>query len=86
MDKGLISRASIRLIKVGFLKKNNSDSDRRSHSLELTKKGKKIFEELKDIKKNRYSKLVKNLSEEEIINLNRLLDKITSNSELNLIK
>ena len=69
-----------------ILKKTNSEIDKRSHSLELTSKGKKIFEEIKEKKKNRYSKLVKDLSESEIIQLNLLLDKITSNSEVNLIK
>ncbi len=86
MDKGLISRASIRLINMKILKKTNSEIDKRSHTLELTSKGKKIFEEIKDTKRNRYSKLVKNLSENEVIQLNILLDKITSNSEVNLIK
>ena len=86
MDKTLISRASIKLIRMKILKKTNSEIDKRSHSLELSSNGKKIFEELKDAKKNRYSKLVKDLSESEIIQLNLLLDKITSNSEVNLIK
>ena len=69
-----------------ILKKTNSETDKRSHSLELTNKGRKIFEELKNAKKNRYTKLVKDLSESEVIQLNILLDKITSNSEINLIK
>ena len=86
MDKTLISRASIKLIQMKILKKTNSETDKRSHSLELTNKGKKIFDKLKDEKKNRYTKLVKNLSESEVIQLNTLLDKITSNSEINLIK
>ena len=86
MDKTLISRASIRLLQMKILKKTNSETDKRSHSLELTNKGRKIFEELKNAKKNRYTKLVKDLSESEVIQLNMLLDKITSNSEINLIK
>ena len=86
MDKTLISRASIRLLQMKILKKTNSETDKRSHSFELTNKGRKIFEELKNAKKNRYTKLVKDLSESEVIQLNILLDKITSNSEINLIK
>ena len=86
MDKTLISRASIRLLQMKILKKTNSETDKRSHYLELTNKGRKIFEELKNAKKNRYTKLVKDLSESEVIQLNILLDKITSNSEINLIK
>ena len=86
MDKTLISRASIRLLQMKILKKTNSETDKRSHSFELTNKGRKMFEELKNAKKNRYKKLVKDLSESEVIQLNILLDKITSNSEINLIK
>ena len=86
MDKTPISRASIRLLQMKILKKTNSETDKRSHSFELTNKGRKIFEELKNAKKNRYTKLVKDLSESEVIQLNILLDKITSNSEINLIK
>ena len=86
MDKGFISRASIKLIKYGILRKINSITDKRSHTLELTSKGKKIFAELRDLKKKRYQKLVGNLTNEQVILFNKILDKIMSNSEINLIK
>ena len=86
MDKGFISRASIKLIKIGILKKINSPTDKRSHTLELTSKGKKIFFELRELKKKRYQKLVGNLTNEQILLFNQILDKIMSNSEINLIK
>lgn len=86
MDKGFISRASIKLIKLGILKKINSPTDKRSHTLELTVKGKKIFLELRELKKRRYHKLIGNLTNDQIINFNKILNQIMSNTEINLIK
>ena len=86
MDKGLISRASINLIKMKILKKINSKIDKRSHTLELTKYGKKIYQELYSLKRDRYQKLTKNLSIDDLNNFQKLLDKITSNSEIYSIK
>lgn len=86
MDKGFISRASIKLINFGILNKINSPTDKRSHTLELTPKGKKIFIELRELKRKRYQKLIGNLTNEQVIFFNRILDKVTSNSEINLIK
>ena len=86
MDKGFISRASIKLIKLGILRKINSPTDKRSHTLELTVKGKKIFLELRELKKRRYHKLIGNLTNDQIINFNKILNQIMSNSEINLIK
>lgn len=86
MDKGFISRASIKLIKLGILRKINSPTDKRSHTLELTVKGKKIFSELRELKKRRYHKLIGNLTNDQIINFNKILNQIMSNTEINLIK
>ncbi len=86
MDKGFISRASIKLIKLGILRKINSPTDKRSHTLELTVKGKKIFLELRELKKRRYHKLIGNLTNDQIINFNKILNQIMSNTEINLIK
>ena len=86
MDKGLISRASINLIKMKILKKINSKIDKRSHTLELTRSGKKIYQELYLQKRNRYKKLTENLSVDDLNIFQELLDKITSNSEIHSIK
>lgn len=86
MDKGLVSRASINLIKMKILRKVNSKIDKRSHTLELTNSGKKIYEELYLQKRDRYQKLTENLSVEELNIFQKLLDKITSNSEIHSIK
>jgi len=86
MDKGFISRASKKLIELKLIKKINFPSDRRRHYFKLTLKGKKIFNELQNIKMRRYKKLSENLTNEEIVNFNTLLDKMLQNSEKNLVK
>tara|TARA_B100000768_G_C11129119_1_gene310969 strand:- start:120 stop:635 length:516 start_codon:yes stop_codon:yes gene_type:complete len=86
MDKGFISRASKKLIELKLIKKINFPSDKRRHYFKLTLKGKKIFNELQNIKMRRYKKLSENLTNEEIVNFNTLLDKMLQNSEKNLVK
>lgn len=86
MDKGFISRASKKLIELKLIKKVNFPSDKRRHYFKLTLKGKKIFNELQNIKMRRYKKLSENLTNEEIVNFNTLLDKMLQNSEKNLVK
>ena len=63
-----------------------SKTDKRSHSLELTYKGKKLFDELYVLKKDRYIRLIQNLSESEVKDFQYLLDKLLLNSDINLIK
>ena len=86
MDKGFISRASKKLIELKLIKKIKFPSDKRRHYFKLTLKGKKIFNELQNIKMRRYKKLSENLTNEEIVNFNTLLDKMLQNSEKNLVK
>ena len=86
MDKGFISRASSKLIDMRLIKKISFSSDKRRHYFKLTIKGKKIFNELQNIKVRRYKKLSEDLTNEEIINFNTLLDKMLLNSEKNLVK
>ena len=86
MDKGFISRASKKLIQMKFIKKINFPSDKRRHYFKLTDKGKKIFNELQTIKARRYKKLSENFSEDEIISLNKILDKMLINSDKNFVR
>ena len=86
MDKGFISRASSKLIDIKLIKKINFSSDKRRHYFKLTIKGKKIFNELQSIKVRRYKKLSEDLTNDEIMNFNILLDKMLLNSEKNLVK
>ncbi len=86
MDKGFISRACKRLIELLLIKKISFKNDKRRHYFTLTPKGKKIFNELQEVKMKRYNKLSQNFSEAEILNFNQLLDEMITNSENNLIK
>lgn len=86
MDKGFISRASSKLIDLKLIKKINFPSDKRRHYFKLTPKGKKIFNELQNIKVRRYKKLSENFSNDEIYNFNILLDKMLLNSDKNLVR
>tara|TARA_B110000003_G_C16210028_1_gene363032 strand:+ start:55 stop:552 length:498 start_codon:yes stop_codon:yes gene_type:complete len=86
MDKTYISRACIKLIKLGILSKIDSRKDRRSHSLSLTKKGIKIYSLYRESKKIRYLKIMNNFTENETKTLHKLLDKLTLNTEIQLIK
>ena len=86
MDKGFISRASSKLIDLKLIKKINFPSDKRRHYFKLTPKGKKIFNELQNIKVRRYKKLSENFSNDEINNFNILLDKMLLNSDKNLVR
>ena len=86
MDKGFISRASSKLIDLKLIKKINFPSDKRRHYFKLTPKGKKIFNELQNIKVRRYKKLSEDFSNDEIYNFNILLDKMLLNSDKNLIR
>ena len=86
MDKGFISRASSKLIDLKLIKKINFPSDRRRHYFKLTPKGKKIFNELQNIKVRRYKKLSEEFSSDEITNFNILLDKMLLNSDKNLVR
>ena len=86
MDKGFISRASSKLIDLKLIKKINFPSDKRRHYFKLTPKGKKIFNELQNIKVRRYKKLSEDFSNNEIYNFNILLDKMLLNSDKNLVR
>ena len=86
MDKGFISRASSKLIDLKLIKKINFPSDKRRHYFKLTPKGKKIFNELQNIKVRRYKKLSEDFSNDEIYNFNILLDKMLLNSDKNLVR
>ena len=86
MDKGFISRASSKLIDLKLIKKISFPSDKRRHYFKLTPKGKKIFNELQNIKVRRYKKLSEDFSNDEISNFNILLDKMLLNSDKNLVR
>jgi DNA-binding MarR family transcriptional regulator len=69
------SRIVDRLIKKGLVKKNICKTDRRLVDVIITKKGKKLLEQL-DGCSNEMDNVLNNLSTAEAKNLNELLDRI----------
>jgi len=74
IDPGLVSRISKMLEKKGFLKKVQKATDKRSNSLILTDKGKKIFRKIELFNKMRRNKILKNFSPEDKNKVIVLLD------------
>jgi DNA-binding MarR family transcriptional regulator len=76
IDAGLVSRISKMLENKGFLKKVQKLSDKRSNSLILTEKGKKIFQKIEIFNKTRRNSILKNFSPESRKGVIVLLDSL----------
>ncbi len=76
IDAGLVSRISKMLENKGFLKKVQKLSDKRSNSLILTEKGKKIFQKIEIFNKTRRNSILKNFSPESRKGVIILLDSL----------
>ena len=76
IDAGLVSRISKMLENKGFLKKVQRLSDKRSNSLILTEKGKKIFQKIEIFNKTRRNSILKNFSPESRKGVIILLDSL----------
>ncbi len=76
IDAGLVSRISKMLETKGFLKKVQKLSDKRSNSLILTEKGKKIFQKIEIFNKTRRNSILKNFSPESRKGVIILLDSL----------
>ena len=76
IDPGLVSRISKMLEKKGFLKKVQKATDKRSNSLILTDKGKKIFGEIFNLQKKRIYNALLNSKSDEVINFDNVLNRI----------
>jgi len=72
------SRIVDKLILKGFVERKENKTDRRNVELSITNKGLKLLESLDHIDDS-FDDLFKNLSKEEIKNLNFLLDKLHEN-------
>jgi MarR family transcriptional regulator, 2-MHQ and catechol-resistance regulon repressor len=69
------SRIVDRLVIKGLAKKNVNKKDRRLVDVIITEKGKKVLQKL-DLKDDEICKIIANISEDEAVILNTLLDKI----------
>jgi MarR family transcriptional regulator, multiple gene regulator MgrA len=74
-----VSRIVDRLFEKGLLTRKENPEDRRQKSVEITKKGLALLENMSDCQQ-REDTLLNNLSANEIFELNILLDKIRNNT------
>jgi DNA-binding MarR family transcriptional regulator len=73
------SRIVDRLVKKGMVKKNVCKTDRRLVDVIITDKGKKLLTEL-DSKDDDMDAILKNINEDDAIQINQLLDKLRTSS------
>lgn len=78
-DKATVARGCKKLEENGFLKRENSQRDRRQYELYLTDKGKKLALDSHDAIQEWSAKLTKGLTEEEKMMLINLFDKMGDN-------
>lgn len=74
-EEGSPSRLIDRMVKAGFINKYRSEEDSRYVLLELSEKGRKIYEEIVRIDQEFYKKLETIFSEDEMKQVNQLLSK-----------
>lgn len=77
MDKVAVSRAINNMIKNGLIKRDFSDKDKRRSELKLSKKGRKMYEEIVPLVQNYEQKLIETLNQDEQAALDLILKKLT---------
>lgn len=76
MDKMAISRAVRRLDRMGRIRRQVSPHDRRSFTLSLTPKGKRLYARILPAANARYHEITADLSRSELASLRRILAKL----------
>ena len=76
LDKGILSRAVVKLEKNDLIKRHYRDDDRRSHNLALTARGKKTFDKLAKMAEEYDDHLSNHLTDKETKTLLTLLNKL----------
>lgn len=76
IDKGLVSRTIKGMIKEGLLRSESSDSDHRSHLIDMTPKGAALFEKARPLMRRRQAHLLDSLSAAERKALYTAFDKL----------
>ena len=84
-DQAEISRGVQKLIKLSLVNKAKNHDDLRYTLLQVTSDGEKIHRELLKKQTDRNKKLLKDFSNEEIIHMQKLLDKLLISSQKYLI-
>ena len=84
-DQAEISRGVQKLIKLSLINKAKNHDDLRYTLLQVTSEGKKLHKELLKKQTDRNKKLLKDFSNEEIVHMQKLLDKLLISSQKYLI-
>ncbi|MGL4403313.1 MAG: MarR family winged helix-turn-helix transcriptional regulator [Fusobacteriaceae bacterium] len=82
MDKGTTARAIRKLEESGLIRRVESDRDKREKIIYLTEEGWALEEPVKKIMKKWDEEIIKNLEEEEILSLRKLLEKISDSHSM----
>ncbi len=77
MDKVAVSRAVASLLKSSRLKRAIDSSDRRRSMLNLSAKGQKVYDQVAPLAKRHEERLLANLTAEECLWLDRIIDKLS---------
>ena len=70
-----VSRIVDKLYEKGYIDRKENSTDRRQKDVEITEKGLELLSGMEDCE-NKADTLLRNLTNEEVLELNRLLDKI----------
>jgi len=84
-DQAEISRGVQKLIKLSLINKAKNHDDLRYTLLQVTSDGKKLHRELLKKQTDRNKKLLKDFNNEEIVHMQKLLDKLLISSQKYLI-
>ena len=82
MDKVAVSRAVSSLLKSGYISRHFTSEDRRRSSLELTEKGREIYQKIVPLALNYEQRFIEALSPEAKANLHELLSELTEKAEI----
>ena len=81
MDKVQVSRAVSGLIKIGLVTSQPDEKDRRNSVLSFTREGRAIYDQVVPAGRAFEEKLMSVMSEKDLIDLKRLLDKLSQQAK-----
>lgn len=81
-DNASLTRMIDLMVKKGFLVRSENQADRRRHKIEITPKGKEVLNKLTPVISDNREKALSGLTQEDLDELDRLLNKILVNLKL----
>jgi DNA-binding MarR family transcriptional regulator len=79
IGKAVVSRAVDSLVSKGYVSRTRSNTDRRSYTINLTDKALKISKSITEVYDNLYSLARKGIADDDFINIETLLSRISKN-------